>query len=205
MVKRKVKVPNIVRGGIAIPLGNNYYFMRGRKHINGGIDIGSNPRTGIEVEDGEIMKMEYGGAKIFSSVPFLNGKSPAQRVMQGENPNDVFKRQESFKDRNNINNDGTTKFKIGGTLPSNLIQESDATYVNGVSRVNERNRNIPYGASQVNHSPLAIIDIINDKTDMNKDGHLITGIAPTPSLTKSPLTLKDVRNGVRSLSSLPSN
>lgn len=124
MVKRKVKVPNIVRGGIAIPLGNNYYFMRGRKHINGGIDIGSNPRTGIEVEDGEIMKMEYDGAKIFSSVPFLNGKSPAQRVMQGENPNDVFKRQESFKDRNNINNDGTTKFKIGGTLPSNLIQFS---------------------------------------------------------------------------------
>lgn len=205
MVKRKVKVPNIVRGGIAIPLGNNYYFMRGRKHINGGIDIGSNPRTGIEVEDGEIMKMEHAGAKIFSSVPFLNGKSPAQRVMQGENPNDVFKRQEYFKDRNNINNDGTTKFTIGGTLPSNLIQESDATYVNGISRVNERNRNIPYGASQVNHSPLAIIDIINDKTNMNKDGHLITGIAPTPSLTKSPLTLKDVRNGVRPLSSLPSN
>ena len=205
MVKRKVKVPNIVRGGIAIPLGNNYYFMRGRKHINGGIDIGSNPRTGIEVEDGEIMKMEYGGAKIFSSVPFLNGKSPAQRVMQGENPNDVFKRQESFKDKNNINNDGTTKFKIGGTLPYNLIQESDATYVNGVSKVNERNRNIPYGASKVNHSPLAIVDIINGKTDMNKDGHLITGIAPTPSLTKSPLTLKDVRNGVRPLSSLPSN
>lgn len=137
MVKRKVKVPNVVRGGIAIPLGNNYYFMRGRKHINGGIDIGSNPRTGIEVEDGEVMKMEYGGAKIFSSVPFLNGKSPAQRLMQGENPNEVFKLQESFKDRNNINNDGTTKFKIGGTLPSNLIQESDATYVNGVSKINE--------------------------------------------------------------------
>lgn len=205
MIKRKVKVPNVVRGGIAVPLGNNYYFMRGRKHINGGIDIGSNPRTGIEVEDGEVMKMENGGAKIFSSVPFLNGKSPAQRVIQGENPNDVFKHQESFKDRNNINNDGTIKFKIGGTLPSNLVQESDATYVNGVSKANERNRNIPYGASQVNHSPLAIIDIINDKTDMNKDGHLITGIAPTPSLTKVPLTLKDVRNGTRPLSSLPTN
>lgn len=122
MVKRKVKVPNIVRGGIAIPLGNNYYFMRGRKHINGGIDIGSNPRTGIEVEDGEIMKMEYGGAKIFSSVPFLNGKSPAQRVIQGENPNDVFKRQESFKDRNNINNDGTTKFRNGGWRSSNKVR-----------------------------------------------------------------------------------
>lgn len=122
MVKRKVKVPNVVRGGIAVPLGNNYYFMKGRKHINGGIDIGSNPRTGIEVEDGEIMKMEYGGAKIFSSVPFLNGKSPAQCVMQGENPNDVFKRQESFKDRNNINNDGTTKFRNGGWRSSNKVR-----------------------------------------------------------------------------------
>lgn len=212
MVKRKVKVPNVVRGGIAVPLGNNYYFMRGRKHVNGGIDIGSNPRTGIEVEDGEVIKMENGGAKIFSSVPFLNGKSPAQRVIQGENPNDVFKHQESFKDKNNINNDGTTKnktnntkFKVGGTLPSNLIQESDATYVNGVSKINERHRNIPYGASQVNHSPLAIIDIINNKTDMNKDGHLTTGTVPIPSLTKVPLTLKDVRNGVRPLSSLPTN
>lgn len=136
MVKRKVKVPNIVRGGIAIPLGNNYYFMRGRKHINGGIDIGSNPRTGIEVEDGEIMKMEYGGAKIFSSVPFLNGKSPAQRVMQGENPNDVFKRQESFKDRNNINNDGTTKFRNGGWRSSNKVRSRIAKMEGSSMRTN---------------------------------------------------------------------
>lgn len=136
MVKRKVKVPNIVRGGIAIPLGNNYYFMRGRKHINGGIDIGSNPRTGIEVEDGEIMKMEYGGAKIFSSVPFLNGKSPAQRVMQGENPNNVFKRQESFKDRNNINNDGTTKFRNGGWRSSNKIRSRIAKMEGSSMRTN---------------------------------------------------------------------
>lgn len=136
MVKRKVKVPNIVRGGIAIPLGNNYYFMRGRKHINGGIDIGNNPRTGIEVEDGEIMKMEYGGAKIFSSVPFLNGKSPAQRVMQGENPNDVFKRQESFKDRNNINNDGTTKFRNGGWRSSNKVRSRIAKMEGSSMRTN---------------------------------------------------------------------
>lgn len=136
MVKRKVKVPNIVRGGIAIPLGNNYYFMRGRKHINGGIDIGSNPRTGIEVEDGEIMKMEYGGAKIFSSVPFLNGKSPAQRVMQGENPNDVFRRQESFKNRNNINNDGTTKFRNGGWRSSNKVRSRIAKMEGSSMRTN---------------------------------------------------------------------
>lgn len=138
MVKRKVKVPNVVKGGIAVPLGNNYYFMRGRKHINGGIDIGSNPRTGIEVEDGEVMKMENGGAKIFSSVPFLNGKSPAQRVIQGENPNDVFKHQESFKDRNNINNDGTTKFRVGGWRSSNKVRSRIAK-MEGSSMKTNRN------------------------------------------------------------------
>lgn len=136
MVKRKVKVPNVVRGGIAVPLGNNYYFMRGRKHVNGGIDIGSNPRTGIEVEDGEVMKMEYGGAKIFSSVPFLNGKSPAQRLMQGENPNEVFKLQESFKDKNNINNDGTTKFRNGGWRSSNKVRSRIAKMEGSSMRTN---------------------------------------------------------------------
>ena len=109
MVKRRV--PNVVRGGIAIPLKDktNYYYMAGRKHKNGGIDIGENPRTGLEVEDGEVMHISKDEIKVFSSVPFLNGKSPAQKVLGGENPNTVFKQQEQFKDRNNINDDGTKK------------------------------------------------------------------------------------------------
>lgn len=118
MVKRRV--PNVVRGGIAIPLKDktNYYYMAGRKHKNGGIDIGENPRTGLEVEDGEVMHVSKNEIKVFSSVPFLNGKSPAQKVLGGENPNTVFKQQEQFKDRNNINDDGTkknnrTKAKMG--------------------------------------------------------------------------------------------
>lgn len=108
MVKRRV--PNVVRGGIAIPLKDktNYYYMAGRKHKNGGIDIGENPRTGLEVEDGEVMHVSKDEIKVFSSVPFLNGKSPAQKVLGGENPNTVFKQQEQFKDRNGINDDGTT-------------------------------------------------------------------------------------------------
>ena len=108
-MKRKVLKPNVVRGGIAIPLGANYYYMSGRKHKDGGIDVGNNPRTGLEVEDGEIMHINKNEAKVFSAVPFLNGKSPAQKVMGGENPNDVFKQQEKFKDINNINDDGTKK------------------------------------------------------------------------------------------------
>ena len=129
MVKRRV--PNVVRGGIAIPLKDktNYYYMAGRKHKNGGIDIGKNPRTGLEVEDGEVMHVSKDEIKVFSSVPFLNGKSPAQKVLGGENPNTVFKQQESFKDRNGINDDGTkkntrTKAKAKmGTIDWNKVDE----------------------------------------------------------------------------------
>lgn len=108
---KKAIYPNIVRGGIAIPIPDktNYYYMKGRKHKDGGIDIGSNPRTGIEVEDGEVLHLTKNNVKVFSSLPFLNGQSPAQKVLGGNNPNEVFKQQESFKDRNKINDDGTKK------------------------------------------------------------------------------------------------
>lgn len=104
-------VPNVVRGGIAIPFKNksNYYYMKGRKHSNGGIDIGKNPRTGLEVEDGEVISTNNNSLKVFSSLPILNGKSPAQRVISGENPNLVFKAQERFKLINGINDDGTKR------------------------------------------------------------------------------------------------
>ncbi len=109
VIYHKVLKPNVVRGGIAIPLGANYYYMSGRKHKDGGIDIGKNPRTGLEVEDGEVMHINKDNVKVFSSVPFLNGKSPAQKVMGGENPNKVFNAQERYKDKHNINDDGTKK------------------------------------------------------------------------------------------------
>lgn len=101
--------PNIVRGGVAIPIPNkkNYYYMKGRKHEQGGIDIGKNPRTGLEVEDGEVIHISPTEVKVFSSVPFLNGESPAEKVIKGNNPNKVFNAQERYKDVNNINDDGT--------------------------------------------------------------------------------------------------
>ena len=121
MKKKKVIVPNIVAGGTAVPLGSNYYLMRGRKHEEGGIDVGANPRTGLEVEDGEIMQLKDKEVRVFSTIPFLNGQSPAQKVMGGENPNKVFAQQEAYKDRNNINDDGTRKNKMGygGNHPLN--------------------------------------------------------------------------------------
>lgn len=106
------KVPNVVAGGIAQPLGNNFFYMNGRKHSQGGIDIGPNDKTGIEVEGGEVVETNGNELKVYSAQPILNGTSPAQLVMGGANPNKVFKAQEDFKDRNGINDDGT-KAKYG--------------------------------------------------------------------------------------------
>lgn len=109
------KVPNVVAGGIAQPLGNNFFYMNGRKHSQGGIDIGSSDKTGIEVEDGEVVETNGNELKVYSAQPILNGASPAKLVMGGANPNKVFKAQEDFKDRNRINDDGT-KYKEGGKI-----------------------------------------------------------------------------------------
>lgn len=109
------KVPNVVSGGIAQPLGNNFFYMNGRKHSQGGIDIGPSDKTGIEVEGGEVVETNGNELKVYSAQPILNGASPAQLVMGGANPNKVFKAQEDFKDRNRINDDGT-KYKKGGKI-----------------------------------------------------------------------------------------
>lgn len=109
------KIPNVVAGGIAQPLGNNFFYMNGRKHNQGGIDIGPSDKTGIEVEGGEVVETNGNELKVYSAQPILNGASPAQLVMGGANPNKVFKAQEDFKDRNRINDDGT-KYKEGGKI-----------------------------------------------------------------------------------------
>ena len=109
------KIPNVVAGGIAQPLGNNFFYMNGRKHSQGGIDIGPSDKTGIEVEGGEVIETNGNELKVYSAQPILNGASPAQLVMGGANPNKVFKAQEDFKDRNRINDDGT-KYKEGGKI-----------------------------------------------------------------------------------------
>lgn len=109
------KIPNVVAGGIAQPLGNNFFYMNGRKHSQGGIDIGPSDKTGIEVEDGEVVETNGNELKVYSAQPILNGVSPAKLVMGGASPNKVFKAQEDFKDRNRINDDGT-KYKEGGKI-----------------------------------------------------------------------------------------
>ena len=118
-MKRKVR-PNVVSGGTAINLGNNLYYMRGKTHKQGGIDIGSNPKTGIEVENGEVVQTGRNGLRVFSAQPILNGISPANASLMGGNPNNIFNAQEAWKQTNHYNDDGT-KFQDGGYKPSQEI------------------------------------------------------------------------------------
>lgn len=113
-MKKYILKPKVVRGGTAIPLGNNFYYMQGRKHEQGGIDLGADDKNGLEVEGGEVVHTSKNSIKVFSAVPMLNGKSPAEKVINGENANKVFKEQEEFKDRNNYNDDGSKKYQAGG-------------------------------------------------------------------------------------------
>lgn len=113
-MKKYILNPKVVRGGKAIPIGNNFYYMRGRKHEQGGIDLGADDKNGLEVEGGEVVHTSKNSIKVFSAVPMLNGKSPAEKVINGENANKVFKEQEEFKDRNNYNDDGSKKYQAGG-------------------------------------------------------------------------------------------
>jgi hypothetical protein len=113
-MKKYILKPKVVRGGTAIPLGNNFYYMRGRKHEQGGIDLGADDKNGLEVEGGEVVHTSKNSIKVFSAVPILNGESPAEKVINGENANKVFKEQEEFKDRNKLNDDGSKKYQNGG-------------------------------------------------------------------------------------------
>lgn len=134
------KIPNVVAGGIAQPLGNNFFYMNGRKHSQGGIDIGPSDKTGIEVEGGEVVETNGNELKVYSAQPIINGISPAKLVMGGANPNKVFKAQEDFKNRNGINDDGT-KAKYG---KEKYVAKSDNTRITPIME-SPRNSGIKQG------------------------------------------------------------
>lgn len=161
------KVPNVVAGGIAQPLGNNFFYMNGRKHSQGGIDIGPSDKTGIEVEGGEVVETNGNELKVYSAQPILNGASPAQLVMGGANPNKVFKAQEDFKDRNRINDDGT-KYKEGGKIyqaPDEYkrqIAESGSIIIGGYPTIaGNRNYKFIKGLTKVSRISRTATNFIN--------------------------------------------
>lgn len=119
-------IPNIVRGGAAIPIGKkNFYYMQGRKHEQGGIDVGRNAKTGLEVEGEEVMQVTPNEVRVYSSVPFLRGVSPAELVLNGADANKVFVAQEKYKNNNRINDDGT-KYKYGGINNKQYYANNDS-------------------------------------------------------------------------------
>lgn len=114
--QKRTIYPNIIRGGAAIPLGDNIYLLKGKKHSQGGIDIGKD----LEAEGDEVVKMNPKSIKVVTAQKIMGGKSPAELVVNASSTgeqdkvfNDVFKYQEKFKDRNNLNDDGTKKAKFG--------------------------------------------------------------------------------------------
>ena len=119
-MKKKIKYPNIVRGGYAIPIYENMFLLKGKTHEEGGIDLGST----IEAENNEVLQINKNNIKVFSSVPFLNGNSPAELVLGGANPNEVFNAQEAFKDKHSLNDDGTKKKKAKNGIKY-TIQKGD--------------------------------------------------------------------------------
>lgn len=107
-IPRKGVVPLVAEGGTAIPIKKDSFLLKGRKHNNGGIVIGKG-KNSIEAEGDEVVQITPKQLRVFSAQPILNGNSPAELVQKGAKPSKVFNAQERFKDRNNLNDDGTKK------------------------------------------------------------------------------------------------
>lgn len=203
-------VPNIVRGGNAIPLGNNFYYIKGRKHSAGGVDIGADPKTGLEVEGEEVMKVTPKEVRVYSSVPFLQGNSPAELVMGGANPDAVFNAQEEFKDRNRINDDGT-KYENGGKIydasknyeraakvrewTDALVGLFDPTPISGVLDIINARNNDRSNAEMV----LAGLSVLPDARVLSKLTRGLGRLTKNQSIIKEGKKISDVVNRDKTL------
>lgn len=209
-MKKYILKPKVVRGGTAIPLGNNFYYMRGRKHEQGGIDLDADDKNGLEVEGGEVVHTSKNSIKVFSAVPMLNGKSPAEKVINGENANKVFKEQEEFKDRNNYNDDGSKKYQNGGKklLFTSLKTTNDRGYeVNNLNYIyNKLKSSGLYNDKQI----AAILANIVEESGANpyairtdketgkqyKDTGLLQWIDRYPGIDKKRLAIEELDNQI---------
>lgn len=209
-MKKYILNPKVVRGGTAIPLGNNFYYMRGRKHEQGGIDLGADDKNGLEVEGGEVVHTSKNSIKVFSAVPMLNGKSPAEKVINGENANKVFKEQEEFKDRNNYNDDGSKKYQNGGKklLFTSLKTTNDRGYeVNNLNYIyNKLKSSGLYNDKQITAILANIVEesganpyaIRTDKETgkQYKDTGLLQWVDRYPGIDKKRLAIEELDNQI---------
>ena len=197
-------IPNVVRGGAAIPIGKkNFYYMQGRKHEQGGIDVGRNPKTGLEVEGEEVMQVTPNEVRVYSSVPFLRGVSPAELVLNGVDANKVFAAQEKYKDNNRINDDGT-KYKYGGdnrqstdsiNKNTNTFNPNDFTFrsintLDKVKNVEFKNGNYAnYVEIPFNKMDTIVAKTLGNGNNLELNKYIIRGFAN--SLTRNPLKFID--------------
>lgn len=197
-------IPNIVRGGAAIPIGKkNFYYMQGRKHEQGGIDVGRNAKTGLEVEGEEVMQVTPNEVRVYSSVPFLRGVSPAELVLNGANANKVFAAQEKYKDNNRINDDGT-KYKYGGdnrqstdsiNKNTNTFNPNDFTFrsintLDKLKSVEFKNGNYAnYVEIPFNKMDTIVAKTLGNGNNLELNKYIIRGFAN--SLTRNPLKFID--------------
>lgn len=197
-------IPNIVRGGAAIPIGKkNFYYMQGRKHEQGGIDVGRNPKTGLEVEGEEVMQVTPNEVRVYSSVPFLRGVSPAELVLNGADANKVFAAQEKYKDNNRINDDGT-KYKYGGdnrqstdsiNKNTNTFNPNDFTFrsintLDKIKSVEFKNGNYAnYVEIPFNKMDTIVAKTLGNGNNLELNKYIIRGFAN--SLTRNPLKFID--------------
>lgn len=197
-------IPNIVCGGAAIPIGKkNFYYMQGRKHEQGGIDVGRNAKTGLEVEGEEVMQVTPNEVRVYSSVPFLRGVSPAELVLNGANANKVFAAQEKYKDNNRINDDGT-KYKYGGdnrqstdsiNKNTNTFNPNDFTFrsintLDKVKSVEFKNGNYAnYVEIPFNKMDTIVAKTLGNGNNLELNKYIIRGFAN--SLTRNPLKFID--------------
>lgn len=197
-------IPNIVRGGTAIPIGKkNFYYMQGKKHEQGGIDIGKNAKTGLEVEGEEVIQVTPNEVRVYSSVPFLRGVSPAELVLNGADANKVFAAQEKYKDNNRINDDGT-KYKYGGdnrqstdsiNKNTNTFNPNDFTFrsintLDKVKSVEFKNDNYAnYVEIPFNKMDTIVAKTLGNGNNLELNKYIIRGFAN--SLTRNPLKFID--------------
>lgn len=197
-------IPNIVRGGAAIPIGKkNFYYMQGRKHEQGGIDVGRNAKTGLEVEGEEVIQVTPNEVRVYSSVPFLRGVSPAELVLNGADANKVFAAQEKYKDNNRINDDGT-KYKYGGdnrqstdsiNKNTNTFNPNDFTFrsintLDKVKSVEFKNGNYAnYVEIPFNKMDTIVAKTLGNGNNLELNKYIIRGFAN--SLTRNPLKFID--------------
>lgn len=161
------KLIRITDGGIALPLGNNTFLMRGRLHSQGGIGIGNGGKNDIEVEDGEVVKFNKNNIQVLSDQPMLNGISPANALLAGGNFNKIFKAQQSINGNygGSYAENGTNKDNI------NINEDNVKNWIN--SWLNGRKNQLKENAKSTSFT-YKNYKSLNNKGDIRDNGYDVT-------------------------------